>query len=460
MSDFGQTFGYFDSTGKIPPGGEAKADDIRAWITTTFTIGCFFGAMFASRLADLLSRRYSILVSGTLFVAGGIIQSLSSSYAAIVVGRTISGLSIGVASMTVPLYISEISTSNIRGAMITVYQLMITIGIFVATCVNSLIILSYKNTSTEWRLALGIQTVPGFILTLLVAVMPFSPRWLMMRGRDEEAMKVLTRLNPKDPEFVQHEFDHIKEAYLLEKKIGEGTWAETFAKGVRNRVLIGFILQFFQQWTGINIILYYGSTIFAGVGFSADQTSIGLPLANTAINIIGTLPGMYLIDRVGRKKLLVYGGIIMGISHFLVCVFYGLADPESPTRNPSMGWGAIIFVYFFILGFSSTWGPIAWVYQSEIFPLRVRARGTGIATMSNWFWNGVVGNTALRFFNKDALGFKAYIIYGAACIVMALYCQFFVPETMGKSLEDMDEIFGKPEGLKDNEDVEVAIAKE
>ncbi|KAJ3128482.1 hypothetical protein HK098_004377 [Nowakowskiella sp. JEL0407] len=442
MADFGYTFGYFDKDGNVPPGTENSKSNLEAWITTSFTIGCFFGAIFASRLADILSRRWSIFVAGCLFFVGGILQSTATGLAQLIIGRVISGVSIGFASMTVPLYISEISATDIRGAMIAVYQLMITIGIFIATAVNSGIILSYKSQPIEWKLALGIQVVPGVILTLLVLLLPFSPRWLMMRDREAEALAVLKKLNPGDDyeAKVNSEYQHIKDSVVLERKIGEGTWAEVFGKGIRNRVLIGFLLQFFQQWTGINIILYYGPTIFQGVGFSDDQRSIALPLANAAINIIGTLPGMYWIDKYGRRTLLFWGAIVMGVSHSLVCLFFGLS-----LSNPSLGWGAIIFVYVFILGFSSTWGPIAWVYQSEIFPLRVRARGTGIATMSNWGWNAIVGNTAIRFFDKNVLYFYSYIIYAAACFIMAVYVWFFVPETMHKSIEDMDEIFGAPE---------------
>ncbi|KAJ3128483.1 hypothetical protein HK098_004378 [Nowakowskiella sp. JEL0407] len=453
MSDFGHTFGYFDAKGNVPPGNENQAADLQAWITTAFTIGCFFGAMGSSRVADIISRRYAILVGATLFVIGGILQATSLVLAQLIVGRAISGISIGFASMTVPLYISEVSPTQIRGAMIAVYQLMITLGIFIATAVNSGVILAYRNTQLEWKLALGIQVIPGAILGGLVMILPYSPRWLMMNKRDEEARVVLAKVIA-EPELIEKEFNHIKDSVMLEEKIGQGSWAELFGKGVRNRAIIGYLIQFFQQWTGVNVILYYGPTLFKGIGFPEEQTSIGLPLANTAFFVVGTLPGMYWIDRYGRKKLLIYGALVMAISHILVCIFVGQARV-----NPALGWGAIIFVYTYIIGFAATWGPVAWVYQSEIFPLRVRARGTGLCTMSNWMWNAVVGNTALRFFEKNVLDYYAYLVYGVACIIMLVFVHFFVPETMNKSLEDMDEIFGKPD-LPTEHNMEVALAKE
>ncbi|KAI8809972.1 general substrate transporter [Cladochytrium replicatum] len=446
MNDFGAFFGYLDATKVDKDGNFAKIDavyaDRTAWITSTFTIGCFLGALVSSYIADKFSRRYSILAGGILFTLGGLLQAFSVNYAMIIVGRIISGISIGFASMSVPLYISESAPTYIRGTLITVYQLMITIGIFIATCVNTGIILALKNTQTEWRLALGVQTIPGILLTILMFFMPFSPRWLMYKHRDAEALNVLSKIRGEDVNSaeVQAEYNHIKESIAAEEAIGEASWSELFQKGIFNRVLMGFLLQFFQQWTGINVILYYGAIIFSGVGFTPDQTAISLPIANAAVNIIGTFPGMYLIERMGRKKLMVYGGIGMAISHFMVCLFFGLNK-----ANPgSLGWGAIIFVYFFILFFSSTWGPVVWVYQSEIFPLRVRAKGTAVATMSNWGWNAVVGNTAPRLFEPAALDFYTYLIYGGACIVMSLYVLFVVPETKGRSLEDMDEIFGTP----------------
>lgn len=446
MNKFGAKFGYLDPNVKDKDGNYAQIDavyaDLTAWIASTFTIGCFFGALFASYIADKFSRRYSILAGGLLFTLGGLLQAFSENLAMLLVGRFISGVSIGFASMSVPLYISESAPTYIRGTLITVYQLMITIGIFIATCVNTAIIVALKDTDTEWRLALGVQTIPGILLTILMFFMPFSPRWLMYKHRDAEALNVLSKVRGEDINSaeVQAEYNHIKESIAAEEAVGEAGWNELFMKGIFNRVVIGFLLQFFQQWTGINVILYYGSILFNGVGFTKEQTNIALPIANAFINIIGTFPGMYLIERVGRKKLMVYGGFGMAASHLLVCLFYGLNR-----ANPGpVGWGAIIFVYCFILFFSSTWGPVVWVYQSEIFPLRVRAKGTAVSTMSNWGWNAVVGNTAPRLFQPKVLDFYTYLIYGGTCIIMALYVLFAVPETMGRSLEDMDEIFGTP----------------
>lgn len=171
------------------------------------------------------------------------------------------------------------------------------------------------------------------------------------------------------------------------------------------------------------------------MGFGSTTTSSIFVIVNSLINVIATFPGIYLIEIMGRKKLLIIGGFGMGISHMLVCLFVGLSK-----QNSIFSWFAVLSVYSFIVFFSATWGPIVWVYQSEIFPLRIRAKATGIATISNWTWNAVIAKVSPLFFK--ALGFYTYLIFGCSGIIMALFTIFFVPETMGKRMEDMDELFG------------------
>ena len=238
------------------------------------------------------------------------------------------------------------------------------------------------------------------------------------------------------------EYREIKQGVDHERKIGHASWKELARPGLMNRVLICIVLQVFQQWTGINVILYYASELFTKMGFSYQDASTKLNIINAVINVVFTLPGMYLVERMGRRRLLILGGFgylsinnSMGISHLLVCLFLGLSK-----TTPSFAWGAVIFVYLFIIFFSGTWGPVVWVYQSEVFPLRIRAKGTGIATFFNWTMNAVIAKISPILLKE--IDFYLYLIFGCTGILMALFTIFFVPETMGKSLEEMDMLFG------------------
>nr|KAJ3420055.1 hypothetical protein HK105_006159 [Polyrhizophydium stewartii] len=423
-------------------GCTSYAEDTTGWVTFTFLIGCVGGALIVSMMADALGRKYSILLGGLLFTIGGVLQSVANGLGVFYPGRVVGGIGVGIMSMSVPLYISETSPTAIRGRLTTVYQLMITIGIFIASVINSIIITVVDNASdTEWRLALGVQIVPGALLLLIMFFMPFSPRWLINRDRDAEALTILARLRnlPESDPAVAAEFKDIRDSVHEEREIGQASWPELFAPGIGKRTFLGFFLQFFQQWTGINVILYYQSDLFARMGIDKKAADIPFTLANNFINFVATFPGMYLIERVGRRKLLIWGGIMMGVAHCLVCLFFGLSQQTS-----ALSWLAIVSVYIFLFGFASTWGPIVWTYQSEIFPMRVRAKGTGVATMSNWTWNAVIAKITPKIIAR--INFYNYLVFAAACFIMAAFTYVFVPETMGKSLEEMDEIFGAPAG--------------
>jgi len=424
--------------------------------TFTFLAGCVVGAIVVSMLADWWGRKKCIISSGLGFLTGGALQSIANSTVMFYVGRCVSGIAIGILSMVVPLYISEAAPTEIRGRMIAIQQLMITIGIVIASIVNTVIILHYGSKSlddSEWRLALSMQCIPALLLAVIMFFMPESPRWLAEKGRDEEALQVIARLRSSsttDNEVVE-EYKDILDGVQFERAVGNGSWSELFTKGLRIRVFITVILQLFQQWTGINVILYYQSDLLRGMGLDPDQANIPFTIANNVVNCFATIPGMYLIEKLGRRSLLLYGGIMMGTAHFLVCLFINLAHKfEAQGSGPTsiMYYLAIFSVYIFLFAFGSSWGPIAWVYQSEIFPLRVRGKGTGLATLSNWTNNAVIALIVPMI--QKALApneQQMYLIFGTMGLVMASFVYFFVPETMGRSLEDMDDIFGAPEGM-------------
>ena len=413
---------------------------VPAQTTFFFLLGCFFGALVVSYMADILGRKKSIMIGGSGFLVGGFLQTVSSMLGLFMTGRFISGLGIGVLSMCAPLYISEAAPTEIRGRLVTVQQLMITIGIFIASIINSIIIVTLGKTSfnAEWRTAMGMQLVPAILLLVTMFFMPESPRWLASKNRDSEALEVIARIRGEDPSApgAIAEYKTIQDSVAAEHAVGDGSWSELLVPGLKNRLVIVCILQFWQQWTGINVILYYQTTLLQGMGIDPQAASIPFTLANNFINFIATFPGMYMIERMGRKKLLVLGGFGMGLAHLLVCIFVG----ASKNNMPYLSWGAIFSVYLFFFCFASTWGPVVWAYQSEVFPLRVRAKGTGAGTMSNWFWNAVIA--FVTPFITEKIDFYMYIIFAVTGVSMGVFVYFFVPETMGLGMEEIDAMFG------------------
>ncbi|KAJ3101020.1 hypothetical protein HDU97_001720 [Phlyctochytrium planicorne] len=469
QKDFGTTL-KIDGPALLGPNGlpngtfeqieNGEKEPREAIITSTFLFGCIGGALVCSFMADALGRKYSIIVGGLLFAIGGLLQAIAGTLAPLLAGRVISGLSIGVLSMVVPLYIAEAAPPQIRGRLTTVYQLLITFGIFLANCINAAIYVSQdKNSSTIWRLALGMQVLPAAFLVIAVFFIPLSPRWLAEKGRHEEAQAVIAKLRSKDvnDSEVVAEYDGIRQGIEFERRIGSASWSELGKPGIARRVVIGIINQTFQQLTGINVILYYSNTIFLNMGFK-DATNeynsvVSFPLANAFINFVATFPGMWAVERFGRKPLLVYGGFTMGIAHALVFAFI----TGSNNGNPSLSWGAIIAVYLFLFAFASTWGPVVWSYQAEIFPLRVRAKGTGIATMSNWTWNAIIAYAfpiVFKALNKQP---TVYWIFASFGFAMGLWAFVGVPETRGKTLEEMDELFGSASNVAGS--VELGVEK-
>ncbi|KAJ3064581.1 hypothetical protein HDU98_012027 [Podochytrium sp. JEL0797] len=430
----------YDAADK-PIDTSAKAS-VESLITTTFLVGCILGAGATSILADKLGRKKSILLAGCLFATGGALQSSSSSLVQMYCGRVISGLGIGTSSMVVPVYIAETASNASRGSLTTIYQLMITLGIFIATGVNSIIITTVDEYSDlTWRLALGMEVAAAAMLVILVSLIPESPRWMADHDRNEEAQVVIAKLRGlelNDPDVVA-ECKEIFDAAAFDKSLGQASWSELFQGSNTRRTVIAMVNQTLQQFSGINVILYYSASIFDSMGFDHSKTAIIFPLANAFINFIATFPAMWGVERFGRKTLLIWGGLGQAIGHVGVFTFLTL----SANVSDSYAWGAIISIYIFLISFSNSWGPVVWSYQSEIFPLRVRAKGTGIGTMTNWIWNAIISFGFPHVFAALNNEPKVYWIFFTFCCIMFVWSWFCVPETKGLSLEEIGAVFGE-----------------
>ncbi|KAI8900228.1 general substrate transporter [Globomyces pollinis-pini] len=436
---------------------EGAKNFVESLTTFIFLFGCASGAMIVSGLADSLGRKRTILLAGILFLVGAIAQTFAPIGGLLkpmfFIGRLIGGLGIGMASMCVPLYIAETAPTEIRGRMITIQQLMITIGILVASIVNAVIIslsepsidgfaLTDFPKSNEWRFCLSAQMVPAAFLTIIMFFMPESPRWLAMKDRNDECAATLAQLHQVDQSDskVQSEYKEILENVQHERSIGNGGWDEVFSPQIKRRTFITFMLQFFQQWTGINVIFYYGPSILMNMGLSKHTAQVPGPIVNNFVNFISTFPGMYFVEKYGRRPLFIFGGIGMFVSQYIMTICLSVGQQKDNTLNTI----ALLAMATFTLSFGSTWGPCAWVYQSEVFPLRVRAKGTGLATFSNWANGALV--SFLNPFMQTGIPNQLFAVYGTMDVLATIFAYFMVPETAGKSLEEMEEIFGGSDG--------------
>ncbi|TPX52967.1 hypothetical protein SeMB42_g01079 [Synchytrium endobioticum] len=412
-------------------------------ITSLFLVGCVVGALLVSFGGDLLGRKKIIFIGGLFFILGGALQTGSNSIGMLYAGRMIGGCGVGILSTIVPMFIAESAPANIRGTVVSIFQLAITLGILVASAVNTGIIKGLDGTETEWRLSFGLQILPGLFLISTIMLLPESPRYLAMKNQWEETLDVLAKIynRPRDSAPVQDEFREIRLSVERDRAIGTASWSELLLPNIRKRVLMVIILQLFQQWTGINVIMYYAASLFTDMGFHNAASSTTFVIVNAAINFVATFPALYLVETAGRRQLLIWGGVGITVSHILVtsCL-------KASENNPSAAWGGIIFVYTFVLSFATTWGPIVWVIQSEVLPLRVRSKGVGLGTVSNWVWNAVIAKVAPII--GANWGIYQYLVYAIFGIAMTSYAYFWVPETKGVELEEMDQVFGSPGAVK------------
>jgi len=385
-------------------------------------VGAASAALGGGRLSDRLGRRVTLMLTSVIFMLGALICAFAGSFETLLVGRTIVGLGIGLASTTVPVYISEVSPPKARGWQVSLFQLAITIGILVAYLVDYMF-----AASAGWRWMLGLAVVPGLILGLGMLYLPESPRWLAKRGQTDKALEILRRIRGSSN--VADEFQEIQST--LAQGGERGHWSDLVSPAVRPALVVGIGLAVFQQITGINTVIYYAPTILQSAGISSASGAILATAGIGVVNVVMTLVSMWLIDRMGRRPLLLTG--TAGIVATLGILGFAFLKPGGGLARV-----AVVTLMAYVASFAISLGPIFWLLISEIYPLKIRGLAEGTAAASNWAANLLVSLTFLTL--VQALGpartFWLYALFGVAAWIFSYY---LVPETKGRTLEQIEQ---------------------
>jgi SP family arabinose:H+ symporter-like MFS transporter len=389
------------------------------WAVSVVLVGCMFGAGFSGAISDRLGRKRFMLVSAVLFFISAIGCALPQNMLQFLIFRFVGGLGIGSASILAPLYIAEVSPARIRGALVSVNQMAIVTGILLAYFVNWAFAGVGPN---NWRWMYGMGALPSVVFFLLLLRVPESPRWLVKQSREAEALEVLSRVN--DAATAAAEVRSIKETILLER----GSLAELFRPGFRRALFIAVVLAILQQITGINAILYYAPRIFERAGFERIS-AIGQSTIVGLVNMLFTIVAILLVDKVGRKPLLLIAAAGMGVSQLLLGAAFRVENFS--------GTGILLLILLYIAFFAMAMGPIVWVVMSEIFPTRMRGSAMAIATVALWVADFAV---TLSFpVIADRLDqTTAFWFYALMCALDLIFMIFFLPETKGKTLEEIE----------------------
>jgi SP family xylose:H+ symportor-like MFS transporter len=416
---------------------ETARTSLSGWTISSALVGCIIGAMVAGWISTALGRKGGLIVAALLFLAGSL-GSAVPEFGFGTIGqmgphalwpfifyRILGGVGVGIASMLSPLYIAEISPSAIRGRLVSFNQLAIVLGILVVYFVNWYIASLGNDTwlkSMGWRWMLASEAIPSGIFLLLLVFVPDTPRWLVLRGRNDEALAQLQRVTDEaDARSILADIQRTLE-------VRSGPW---FSFGA-TVIVVGVLISVFQQFVGINAVLYYAPLMF--------QTIIV-----GAANVIFTVVAIVSVDRLGRKPLLIAGAVVMAAAMIaLGCLFNARV----------VGLGALIAVVVYIGGFAFSWGPVAWVLLAEMFPNSIKGKGLGLAVAAQWLANLVVsasfkvldGNSTLNAMFNHAF---AYWIYGGMSVLAALFVIRYVPETKGRSLEAIQDLWGKGKDARD-----------
>lgn len=410
-----------------------EAADARAeFIVSALLWGAVFGTLISGFVSSKFGRRKTILVSAVIFVAGALLCAFSPDENFLIGARFVLGIGVGVASFTAPLYLSEISPQSVRGSMISMYQLMITIGILIAFLSDTWLA-TYATfgatTGGHWRIMLGVIAIPAAVMFAGVWFLPESPRWLFLKGFQQRAVDVFKRMKLDDAE-IAAEVKEIEDSLKVKQ---DGFQLLKTNGNFRRAVGLGVGLQIIQQLTGINVIMYYAPEVFRLAGFADTNEQMWGTVVVGVTNVLATFIAIAFVDRLGRKPIMYAGFVTMGVAMITVGTLFNIGIE----KHPELGFLAIFALLVFIIGFAMSAGPIIWVLCSEIYPLAGRDLGVTFSTTTNWVVNAIVGQTFLTLIHVLGGG-NTFLLYGGLNVLFILFFILLVPETKGVSLEKIE----------------------
>jgi len=416
---------YFDYPGPIETGT----------VVAVLEVGAFITSVAAGRVGDAIGRKGTLFAGAVIFTIGGAIQTLTIGFWTMVLGRITSGLGVGLLSTIVPIYQSEISPPNHRGALACMEFTCNIIGY--SSSVWTDYFCSFIGSDLSWRMPLFIQCVIGTILAVGSRLIPESPRWLIDVGKEAEGMQVIADLhggNRLDPVAVA-EYEEINDKVREDRESGEARSYTTMWRKYKRRVLLAMSSQAFAQLNGINVISYYAPRVFEEGGWIGRQALLMTGI-NSLIYVLSTVPTWYLVDHWGRRAILLSGAVIMATALVATGWWMYIDVPQTPNA-------VVICVIVFNAAFGYSWGPVPWLYPPEIMPLNFRAKGVSLSTATNWAFNFFVGETTPYL--QDLIAWRLYPMHGFFCVCSFVLVYFLYPETKGVPLEEMDAVFGEEE---------------
>ncbi|QPG75508.1 high affinity glucose transporter [Brettanomyces nanus] len=434
---------YFNSPGSA----------IQGFITSAMALGSFFGSLACTFVSEPLGRRASLFLCSFFWMVGAAIQSSSQNRAQLIIGRIISGLGVGFGSTVAPVYGSELAPRKIRGFIGGLFQYSVTLGILVMFYISYG--LHFIDGVASFRIAWGLQIIVGLFLFFGVFILPESPRWLAEHDFWDEAEEIVAKIQAhgdKTDADVMIEISEIKEQILIDEAAKDVTYATLFNKKYCMRTITAIFAQIWQQLTGMNVMMYYIVYIFEMAGYTGNTNLVASSI-QYVLNMVMTIPALFLLDRVGRRPVLLTGAVLMMIFQFAVAgILATYSKPVSsvdgdttvririPDSNKTAARAVIAMCYLFVCSFACTWGVGIWLYCSEIWGENaIRQRGAALSTAANWILNFAIAMYTPSSFEN--ITWKTYCIYATFCGCMFFHVLFFFPETKGKRLEEIAQIW-------------------
>jgi len=409
--------------------------NLQGWAMSSALLGCLVGSVISGMLSDRFGRKRLLIFSALLFTLSAYGTGATNTYNWFIFYRVLGGIGIGLASNLSPMYIAEISPAAVRGKFVSLNQLTIVIGILAAQLVNWQIaepvpagstgadILASWNGQMAWRWMFWAELIPAGLFFFLMFLVPESPRWLAKNGSEQKVESILSKIG--GTEYAKHEYHAIKET--LENETEKVNFKELFEPGIKKVLLIGIVLAAFQQWSGINVIFNYAEEVFKAAGYGVSDILFNIVITGS-VNLVFTFIAIYTVDKLGRKSLMLFGaGGLAGIYAFMGAAYY---------FNIS-GFLLLLLVVMAIAAYAMSLAPVTWVVLSEIFPNRIRGAAMAVATVSLWLASFLLTYT-FPFLNHMLNASGTFWLYGVICVLGLIFIYYKLPETKGKSLEEIE----------------------